>query len=244
MRYITAKRKEQAMSLSDTIRNTFVPIHREGYPFIAGFFVVSLILGWLWDPLFWIGMVLTVWCIYFYRDPERVTPVDDDLVISPADGKVSFVGLAVPPAELDLGIAPMMRVSVFMNVFSVHINRSPVRGRIEKIVHRPGKFLNAELDKASTDNERNSVLIENERGKFGVVQIAGLVARRIVCWSRETDALSVGERFGLIRFGSRVDVYLPEGAVVRVAVGQTAVAGETVLAEFGREGSEPVVRVA
>ncbi|WP_343313750.1 phosphatidylserine decarboxylase [Brucella sp. BE17] len=244
MRYITAKRKEQAMSLSDTIRNTFVPIHREGYPFIAGFFVVSLILGWLWNPLFWIGLVLTIWCIYFYRDPERVTPVHDDLVISPADGKVSFVGLAVPPAELDLGIVPMMRVSVFMNVFSVHINRSPVRGSIEKIVHRPGKFLNAELDKASTDNERNSVLILNERGKFGVVQIAGLVARRIVCWSREADTLSVGERFGLIRFGSRVDVYLPDGASVRVAVGQTAVAGETVLAEFGREGNEPVVRVA
>ncbi len=232
------------MSLSDTIRNTFVPIHREGYPFIAGFFVVSLILGWLWDPLFWIGLLLTLWCIYFYRDPERVTPVDDDLVISPADGKVSFVGLAVPPAELDLGGTPLMRVSVFMNVFSVHINRAPVRGRIEKIFHRPGKFLNAELDKASTDNERNSVLIVNERGKFGVVQIAGLVARRIVCWSREADSLSVGERFGLIRFGSRVDVYLPEGATIRVAVGQTAVAGETVLAEFGRDGSEPVVRVS
>lgn len=232
------------MSLSDTIRNTFVPIHREGYPFIAGFFVVSLILGWLWDPLFWIGLVLTIWCIYFYRDPERVTPVDDDLVISPADGKVSYVGLAVPPAELDLGVEPLTRVSVFMNVFSVHINRAPVRGRIETIFHRPGKFLNAELDKASTDNERNSVLIVNERGKFGVVQIAGLVARRIVCWSRATDTLSVGERFGLIRFGSRVDVYLPEGALVRVAVGQTAVAGETVLAEFGREGSEPVVRIA
>ncbi len=124
------------MSLTDTIRNTFVPIHREGYPFIAGFFVVSLILGWLWDPLFWIGMVLTVWCIYFYRDPERVTPMDDDLVISPADGKVSFVGPAVPPAELDFGAEPRMRVSVFMNVFSVHINRSPVRGKIERVVHR------------------------------------------------------------------------------------------------------------
>ncbi|WP_146752544.1 phosphatidylserine decarboxylase, partial [Brucella suis] len=161
------------MSLTDTIRNTFVPIHREGYPFIAGFFVVSLILGWLWDPLFWIGMVLTVWCIYFYRDPERVTPMDDDLVISPADGKVSFVGLAVPPAELDLGYEPMTRVSVFMNVFSVHINRSPVRGKIDKVVHRPGKFLNAELDKASTENERNSVLIESPHGKVGVVQIAG-----------------------------------------------------------------------
>ncbi len=201
--------------------------------------MVSLILGWLWDPLFWIGMVLTVWCIYFYRDPERVTPMDDDLVISPADGKVSFVGLAVPPAELDLGYEPMTRVSVFMNVFSVHINRSPVRGKIDKVVHRPGKFLNAELDKASTENERNSVLIESPHGKVGVVQIAGLVARRIVCWSNQDDELSVGERFGLIRFGSRVDVYLPSDATVRVAVGQTAIAGETVLADYGTERANP-----
>ncbi|MBN9044426.1 MAG: phosphatidylserine decarboxylase [Rhizobiales bacterium] len=231
------------MSLTDTIRNTFVPIHREGYPFIAGFFVVSLILGWLWGPLFWIGLVLTVWCIYFYRDPERVTPMDDDLVISPADGKISFAGPAIPPAELDLGSEPMMRVSVFMNVFSVHINRAPVRGSVLKIVHRAGKFLNAELDKASTENERNSVVIQSPHGRVGVVQIAGLVARRIVCWTNEDDALSVGERFGLIRFGSRVDVYLPQGAGVRVAVGQTAVAGETVLAEFGSSLEEPVVRI-
>ncbi len=232
------------MSLTDTIRNTFVPIHKEGYPFIAGFFVVSLILGWLWGPLFWIGLVLTVWCIYFYRDPERVTPMDDALVISPADGKVSFVGPALPPAELGLGDEPLTRVSVFMNVFSVHINRAPVRGRIGKIVHRPGKFLNAELDKASAENERSSMLIESPRGPIGVVQIAGLVARRILCWSSENDELSVGERFGLIRFGSRVDVYLPEGASARVAVGQTAVAGETVLAEFGSARGEPVVRIS
>lgn len=231
------------MSLTDTIRNTFVPIHREGYPFIAGFFVVSLVLGWLWNPLFWIGMVLTVWCIYFYRDPERVTPLDDRLVISPADGKVSAVDLSVPPAELGLGDEPRLRISVFMNVFSVHINRAPVRGKIEKIEHKPGKFLNAELDKASTENERNSVLIDSPHGDVGVVQIAGLVARRILCWSKEEEILSVGERFGLIRFGSRVDVYLPEGAVARVAVGQTAVAGETILAEFESQYTEPVVRI-
>lgn len=231
------------MSLTDTIRNTFVPIHREGYPFIAGFFVVSLVLGWLWNPLFWIGMVLTVWCIYFYRDPERVTPLDDRLVISPADGKVSAVDLSVPPEELGLGDEPRLRISVFMNVFSVHINRAPVRGKIEKIEHKPGKFLNAELDKASTENERNSVLIDSPHGDVGVVQIAGLVARRILCWSKEEEILSVGERFGLIRFGSRVDVYLPEGAVARVAVGQTAVAGETILAEFESQYTEPVVRI-
>lgn len=232
------------MSLADTVRNTFVPIHREGYPFIAGFFVVSLILGWLWNPLFWIGLVLTVWCIYFYRDPERVTPMDDALVISPADGKVSSVGFAIPPVELGLGDTPRIRVSVFMNVFSVHINRAPVRGQIEKVIHRPGKFLNAELDKASSENERNSLLIDSPHGKLAVVQIAGLVARRIVCWSNEDQTLSVGERFGLIRFGSRVDVYLPEGGVARVAVGQTAVAGETILAEFGSARPEPIVRIA
>lgn len=231
------------MSLTDTIRNTFVPIHREGYPFIAGFFVVSLILGWLWNPLFWVGMVLTIWCIYFYRDPERVTPLDDRLVISPADGKISAVGPTVPPAELGLGDEPRLRISVFMNVFSVHINRAPVRGEIEKIEHKPGKFLNADLDKASTENERNSVLIDSPHGKVGVVQVAGLVARRILCWSKEDEVLSVGERFGLIRFGSRVDVYLPEGAVARVAAGQTAVAGETILAEFESQYSEPVVRI-
>lgn len=232
------------MSLSDTIRNTFVPIHREGYPFIAAFFVVSLLLGWLWEPLFWVGMVLTIWCIYFYRDPLRITPLDDDLVISSADGKVSSVGMCVPPAELDLGTEPMLRICVFMNVFSVHINRAPVRGKITSVMHRPGKFLNAELDKASTENERSSVLIDSKHGTVAVVQIAGLVARRIVCWSKAGEDLSTGERFGLIRFGSRNDIYLPKGAVARVAVGQTAVAGETVLAEFNDARTAPTVRIA
>ncbi|PRD45888.1 phosphatidylserine decarboxylase family protein [Phyllobacterium phragmitis] len=232
------------MSLFDTVRNTFVPIHREGYPFIAAFFVASLILGWFWDPLFWIGMVLTIWCIYFYRDPERVTPTDDRLVISSADGKVSSVGPAIPPRELDLGDEPMTRISVFMNVFSCHVNRAPVSGRITKIAYRPGLFLNADLDKASAENERNGLLIDSPNGTVAVVQIAGLVARRIVCWTKEDNLLATGERFGLIRFGSRVDVYLPKGAEVRVAVGQTAVAGETVLAEFGSNRPAPAVRIA
>ncbi|GAB1581513.1 phosphatidylserine decarboxylase [Phyllobacterium phragmitis] len=232
------------MSLFDTVRNTFVPIHREGYPFIAAFFLASLVLGWFWDPLFWIGMVFTVWCIYFYRDPERVTPQDDRLVISPADGKVSSVGPSIPPRELDLGDEPMMRISVFMNVFSCHVNRVPVSGRIIRIAYRPGKFLNADLDKASAENERNGLVIDSPNGAVAVVQIAGLVARRIVCWSKEDNLLAAGERFGLIRFGSRVDIYLPKGAEPRVAVGQTAVAGETVLAEFGSDRPAPVVRVA
>ncbi|MCO6186555.1 phosphatidylserine decarboxylase [Rhizobium sp. L1K21] len=220
------------MSLMNTIRNTIVPVHKEGYPFVAAFFVGSLVLGWIWDPLFWVGLILTLWCAYFFRDPERVTPQDEDLVISPADGRVSSIVHITPPAELGLGTETMLRISVFMNVFNCHVNRAPMRGRIRDIVYSEGAFLNAELDKASTDNERNSLVIETAKGDIGVVQIAGLVARRIVCWSREAENLEAGERFGLIRFGSRLDVFLPEGAEPRVSVGQTAIAGETVLAEF------------
>lgn len=232
------------MSLADTIKNAFVPVHREGWPFIAAFAGVSVVLGLFSTSLFWIGAILTAWCAYFFRDPERVTPVDDRLVISPADGIVSAVGPAVPPRELGLGAGEMTRISVFMNVFSCHVNRSPVRGRIAAIEHRRGKFLNAELDKASVENERNGVVIDSPHGRVAAVQVAGLVARRIVCWTEEGNDISAGDRFGLIRFGSRVDVYLPEGAVVKVAVGQTAVAGETTLAEFGAQAVSPLVRVS
>lgn len=232
------------MSLADTIRNTFVPIHKEGYPFIAGFAIATLVLGWLWEPLFFVGLVLTAWCAYFYRDPQRVTPIDDALVVSPADGRVSAVGPAVPPVELGLGSAEMTRISVFMDVFSCHINRAPVRGRVSKIEYRPGKFLNADLDKASAENERNGLLIESPHGTIATVQVAGLVARRILCWVDEGAAIGTGERFGLIRFGSRLDVYLPGNAVPRVSVGQTAIGGETVLAEFGRAVPAPLVRIS
>jgi phosphatidylserine decarboxylase len=221
------------MSLINTVRNTLVPVHKEGYPFIAGFFVVSLVLGFLWEPLMWIGFILTAWCAYFFRDPERMTPLDDDLVISPADGRVSSIAMMTPPEELGLGTVPMLRITVFMNVFNCHVNRAPVRGTIRRIAYRAGKFVNAELDKASHENERNGLVIETGHGEIGVVQIAGLVARRIVCWSVPNDTLQTGERFGLIRFGSRLDVFLPEGAEPRVSLGQTAIAGETVLAEFG-----------
>ncbi len=232
------------MSLVDTIRNAFVPVRREGYPFIAVFAVVSLLLGFLWEPLFWIGLILTAWCAYFFRDPPRVTPTDDRWVVSPADGRISAVGPAIPPRELDLEAGEMMRVSVFMDVFSCHVNRAPVRGRITRIEHRPGKFLNAELDKASTENERNGLVIDSPHGPMAVVQIAGLVARRILCWATVNSDIGIGERIGLIRFGSRVDVYLPPDAVVRVAVGQTAIAGETVLAEFGGVVTPPLMRVS
>jgi phosphatidylserine decarboxylase len=232
------------MSLVDTIRNTFVPIHREGWPYIAAFAAAAVLLGLFSTTLFWIGLILTAWCTYFFRDPTRVTPVDDRLVVSPADGVVSAVGVATPPRELGLGSAEMTRVSVFMNVFSCHVNRAPVRGRIVKVEHRPGKFLNAELDKASSENERNGLVIESPNGPVPVVQIAGLVARRIVCWVDAGSNIGIGERIGLIRFGSRVDVYLPAGAALRVSIGQTAVAGETVIAEFGAGAGTPLVRVS
>jgi phosphatidylserine decarboxylase len=232
------------MSLVDTIKNAFVPINREGWPFIAGFAGVTLILGLFSTTLFWIGLILTGWCAYFFRDPERVTPVDDRLVISPADGLVSSVGPGVPPRELGLGEAEMTRISVFMNVFSVHVNRAPVRGRIERIEYRAGKFLNAELDKASMENERNGLVIESPNGTVAVVQVAGLVARRILCWVDAGGEVSVGDRIGIIRFGSRLDVYLPAQAVPRVAVGQTAVAGETIIAEFGEASALPLVRIS
>jgi phosphatidylserine decarboxylase len=223
------------MSISNSIRAQIPPIHPEGYPFIGGFALVSLILFWIWPPLGWIGTVLTIWCALFFRDPVRVTPVREGLVVAPADGRISMIAQALPPAELALGDRPLPRISIFMSVFNCHVNRSPVAGRIERIVYRPGAFINAELDKASEDNERNSLVIASADGRIGVIQIAGLVARRIVSFVREGQTIGAGERFGLIRFGSRVDVYLPEGTRALVGEGQTAVAGETVLADL-RQG--------
>lgn len=220
------------MDMIASIRNALVPIHRAGIPFIAGFFVASILLGLLWEPLFWAGLVLTLWCAYFFRDPARVTPISDQLAVSPADGRVSLVGHVVPPAELGLGDEPLLRISIFMNVFDCHVNRAPVRGRIARIAYKEGQFKNAELDKASEVNERSSLVIESPRGEVGVVQIAGAIARRIIVFSQTGDHLEAGERFGLIRFGSRLDIYLPDGAVPRAAEGQKAVAGETVIADF------------
>ena len=220
------------MSIANSIRAQIPPIHPEGYPFIGGFALVSLILFWIWTPLGWIGTALTVWCALFFRDPVRVTPTREGIVVSPADGRVSMITQAIPPVELGLGDKPLPRISVFMSVFNCHVNRSPVAGRIERIAYRPGKFINAELDKASEDNERNSLVIVTPGGRIGVIQIAGLVARRIVSFVREGQELAAGERFGLIRFGSRLDIFLPEGGKALVSEGQTAIAGETVLADF------------
>jgi phosphatidylserine decarboxylase len=218
------------------------PIRREGYPFIAAFLLAALLLLWLWRPLGWPGLAMTGWCVYFFRDPKRITPVDEALVVSPADGKVAAVARSPPPAELGLGSDPRRRVSVFMNVFNCHVNRAPAAGRVTRIAYRPGKFLNAELDKASELNERNGIVIATPSGPIGVVQIAGLVARRIACFVDEGAELAAGERIGLIRFGSRLDVYLPEAATILVAEGQTAIAGETVIACFGPSAATPAFR--
>lgn len=231
------------MSILASIRGQLVPIHREGYPFIGGFALVSLVLFWIWAPLGWIGTVLTIWCALFFRDPERVTPMRDGIVVAPADGRVARIVDAMPPPELNLGQRALPRVSIFMNVFDCHINRSPIAGRIEKIVYKAGTFINAELDKASENNERNSFIIAAGNTRIGVVQIAGLIARRIVSFTREGASVRAGERIGMIRFGSRVDVYLPAGVRPLVAEGQTAVAGETVIAELRVAPPEPAFRV-
>jgi len=231
--------------MSESMLSTVIkPVHREGYPFIGIFAAVTLVLFLIWQPLGWIGVLLTVWCYYFFRDPDRHTPQRAGLLISPADGVISLIEPAVPPVELGLGEAPLMRVSVFMNVFNCHVNRTPIAGTITAVSYRPGKFLNASLDKASIDNERNSVAVEMADGrKIAVVQIAGLVARRIVCEVKAGDVLETGERFGMIRFGSRLDVYLPEGVHPLVSLGQTMVAGETVLADLSADEGPRLAQV-
>jgi phosphatidylserine decarboxylase len=225
--------------------DTFLkPMHPEGWKFVAAFAAATLVLFWIWDPLGWIGVGLTVWCYYFFRDPKRAVPQNAGLLVSPADGVVSLIERAVPPPELGLGPAALTRVSVFMSVFNCHVNRAPIAGRVTAVAYRPGTFVNASLDKASEDNERNALAIEMADGRtIAVVQIAGLVARRIVCWTRTGDRLRTGERFGLIRFGSRLDVYLPDGVEPQVALGQTMVAGETVIALIGQDAPARAARI-
>jgi phosphatidylserine decarboxylase len=218
--------------LIDTILGAFVPIHPDGYKFVAGAALATLILFALAPPLGWLAAIATAGIAYFFRDPERVTPARKSLVVSGADGKIAAITRAVPPRELQLGAEPLTRISVFLSIFDVHIVRAPVAGRIVRSAYLPGVFLNAELDKASDDNERQALVIEGEKGqKTGLVLIAGLIARRIVTFVGDGASVAQGERVGLIRFGSRVDIYLPAGARVLAEVGQTAIGGETVLAE-------------
>lgn len=230
----------------DSILSIFVPIHKEGHKFLALFAGVTLLAFFFLPDVFgWAGVILTIWCAYFFRDPDRVTPMRDGLIVSPADGRVCAIDDVVPPAELELDAVPVTRIGVFMNVFDVHVNRAPHAGRITNITYVPGKFFNAELDKASKHNERQGFTFELIDGtKIGIVQIAGLVARRIVRFVDEGDNVGAGERVGLIRFGSRVDVYLPPGKSAQVCIGQLALAGETVLADLHSDEPEREARQA
>ncbi len=209
-----------------------IRVRREGAPFIGTFVAITLVSFLLiaqW--LGWVGLILTIWCIYFFRDPDRVTPTEENLVISPADGVIQDIADAPPPIEIGMGDQALKRISVFMNVFDCHVNRSPIDATVITFAYRSGKFLNASLDKASDENERRAMRLRTENGQeLAVVQIAGLVARRIVCWGVEGQKLVAGERYGMIRFGSRVDIYLPENTRLLVSPGQRTVAGETVLA--------------
>jgi phosphatidylserine decarboxylase len=232
------------MSIVASIRGQLAPIHRQGYLFIAVSAVVSAALFFVVAPLGWLGTVVTAWMVYFFRDPPRVTPLADGLFVAPADGRVSGVTRALPPIELGLGDRALPRISIFMSVFDCHINRSPMAGRIERIVYRPGKFFNADLDKASEENERNAFIITGATGRIAVVQVAGLIARRIVTFAHEGQNIGAGERIGMIRFGSRVDVYLPDHVVPLVSAGQTALAGETVIADARRPDNAQTYRAS
>lgn len=213
-------------------------IHRAGWPFVGAFALGTVLLAAVTAPLGWLGVGLTLWCAWFFRDPDRVTPVRAGLIVSPADGVVQRVDKAAPPAELEMGAEPRWRVAVFMNAVNVHVNRAPAAGAVARLAYRPGKFINASLDKASEDNERLALrLVLGDGRDLACVQIAGLIARRILCEATEGQTLAAGQRYGMIRFGSRVDVYLPEGVEPLVAEGQTMIAGESVLADT--TSSEP-----
>lgn len=232
------------MALIESLRMVLAPPHPAGRPFIIGGAAVAVVGGLLLGSwLFWLGVAFTLFCLYFFRDPERVTP-NRSVFVAPADGRVVSVGPAVPPAELGLGATPRWRVAIFLSVLDVHVNRSPVDGVVTRIAYRHGKFLNASVDKASDDNERNALAIRLPSGQeIAVVQIAGLIARRILCNVREGDELRAGERFGIIRFGSRTDLYLPEGVKPVVSEGQLMIGGETVIAELA-PASTPAAAMA
>ena len=227
------------MTIIDSIKTSMlVPIHSAGIPFIAIFAILTVIMGWFWSPLYFFGLVLTFWCIYFFRNPVRVTPIlsginKNNLIISPADGRVIEISKITPDEEIGLPVGNWTRVCVFMNVFDVHVNRSPMLGKIFYKNYIPGSFFNASLDKASSENERLILGMETENGtKIAFVQIAGLVARRIICDVGIGSLLKAGEVFGLIRFGSRVDIYFPSDVSVMVLKGQKMIAGETIIGDF------------
>lgn len=232
--------------LKETICQTVMtPTNRAGWPFIIGFALVSVFLAMISNVLGVIGLVATLWCVYFFRDPVRTVPENKNLVISPADGRVTGVDEHVHlPKELDSATArdddeeegAYTRISIFLSVFDVHVNRIPASGTVKKIVYRPGLFLNAGNERASIENERSAVLLDLEDGRsLAFVQIAGLIARRIINELKEGDSVTTGDRYGLIRFGSRMDIYVPSDCAVKVAVGQRAIGGETVLADLAQQ---------
>ncbi len=232
-------------SLIDTITSNLAPVHRDGWKFLAIGVALALLGFLLWWPLGWLFLAASGYVAYFFRDPPRVTALRDGLVVAPADGRISSIDFVRPPAELGLGVEERTRISIFLSVFDVHINRAPVAGRITRSIYVPGTFLNAALDKASEDNERRALVITQANGsEIAVVQIAGLIARRIVTFKGEGTSVGIGERFGLIRFGSRVDTYLPPGRISLIAVGQRAVGGETVLADLKSEEPEREARLS
>jgi phosphatidylserine decarboxylase len=221
-----------------TVKWRFPSVHPEGRKFVVGAAFATLILYWLWHPLGWLAFGLTLWVAAFFRDPIRTTPRGDKFIVAPADGLITMIAKVPPPSELRgpdaLADGEYTRVSIFMSVFDVHINRTPIAGRVRRIAYVPGKFVNADLDKASEDNERQHILVESADGlRIGFTQIAGLVARRILAFVKEGDPVEAGQRVGLIRFGSRVDVYLPAGVAPRVVLGQRSVAGETIIGIVG-----------
>ena len=220
------------------VSNALSFVHPAGWPFIGIAALIAVFLSLFGGVALMFGLILFGWVVYFFRDPKRVTPVRPGLVISPADGRVILISDVVPDLSLGLGTEPRTRVSIFLNVFDVHVNRSPVDGEVSHVDYRAGKFFNASLDKASVDNERNALAITMSGEhpyagqKIGVVQIAGLIARRILCTAKPTDKIKAGERFGLIRFGSRTDIYLPQGVKPLVCIGQRMIGGETIIADF------------
>jgi phosphatidylserine decarboxylase len=221
------------MDIVESIKSVLAPPHKAGYPFILGGIVVAFLGLIFWHPLAWLGLLFTIFCLYFFRDPDRVAPPRADVFLAPADGLVVSIEPAIPPAELGLGTTPLTRVAIFLSVLDVHVNRAPISGIVTKIAYHPGKFFNAADDKASDENERNALLLRLPTGQdVVVVQIAGLIARRILCNVTEGQILTAGERFGIIRFGSRTDLYLPAGSIPLVAIGQRMIGGESVIAEL------------
>lgn len=232
-------------NLLELIKSSIPPIHKEGHLIIFIFASVTLVLISISQTLGWIGVILSCWCVYFFRDPARLVPEVEGLLVSPADGLVQKIEKATPPAELGLEQVETTRISIFLNVFNVHVNRVPVAGEIIKVAYHPGKFLSANLDKASDENERNSIIVKTKEGKeITIVQIAGLVARRIVSYAKEGQNVVTGERYGIIRFGSRVDIYLPDGVMPLVVEGQTALGGETIIADLkGKQSKRKATKI-